>query len=393
LVNYGGNGATVTAVPDPAYMFLQWSDNSLSGAIRTDWNVTHNISATASFGIAMISVPPGMFTMGNGGWGDDLPSQSDELPQHQESLTGYLIVTAISPYKIGTYDVTNQQYADILNWASPSGDLTDSSGAAYTDGDVYAAGQLLLAVNDPHCQVTHANGVFGVRTRDGYSMAAHPVVCVTWYGAAMYCNWLSESQGLVPCYDTTTWTCNMVPGGIHNGYHLPTEAQWERAAAWDASLSQHRIYGFKSDWLFTLPLHGGDRCNYYIGSNVYVNPLGLTSEPFTSPVGWFNGLNISPNGGVQTVDSPSPVGPNPVGCYDMSGNVWQWCNDWYDDIYYQTCQTLGMVSDPTGPLSGTNRVTRGGGWNNSGYECRSARRYSFAPNYAGHSIGFRLSRF
>jgi formylglycine-generating enzyme required for sulfatase activity len=198
----------------------------------------------------------------------------------------------------------------------------------------------------------------------------HPVINVTWYGCVAFCNWLSEKEGLTPCYNLSTWALT-VP--YPNGYRLPTEAEWERAAAWDGS--KHWIYGSLSD-----TLTDNARCNYWGRAN----PLGLTSYPYTSPVGWFNGTNVSPNGSVQTVNSPSSVG-----AYDMSGNVWEWCHDWYGSSYYSG----GAMTNPVGPGSGGNRVLRGGGWFNSFYNCRAAlRSCSTFPDYWYLDIGFRLSR-
>jgi formylglycine-generating enzyme required for sulfatase activity len=110
-------------------------------------------------------------------------------------------------------------------------------------------------------------------------------------------------------------------------------------------------------------------------------------EPYTSPVGWFDGVNVSPNGNVHTVDSPSPVG-----CYDMSGNVWQWCNDWYADGGYPS----GAVTDPQGPSAGDRRVLRGGNCSYFyGGRCRTATRYDGYPDSINYleGIGFRVSRF
>jgi formylglycine-generating enzyme required for sulfatase activity len=325
----------------------------------------------------MVSVPAGTFTMGNSGVGDDAAyADASELPRHQVTL---------SAYDIGKFDVTNQEYADILNWALALGYVKNASGAAYEPGEVYAANQLLIYVwSYDTCQITYSDGQFSPKSRTGlpgttsYSMASHPVTFVTWFGAAMYCNWLSESQGLTPCYDTSTWTCNFAA----NGYHLPTSAQWERAAAWDGS--KHWIYGFMSD-----TLSGKDRCNYrdspYASPN-NVNPLGLTDGAPTSPVGWFNGLNVSPNGSIATVDSPSPVG-----CYDMSGNVEQWCNDWFE--MYSSAD----ATDPQGPASGTYRVLHGGHWNiASGLAtpttCRTSRRNWDVPDITGGARGLRVVR-
>ena len=337
--------------------------------------VTARDASATTGSIEMRDVPAGTFIMGNSRRGDDLDyGHADELPTHTVTL---------SAYQIGKYEVTNRQMCDVLNWALGRGYLKNSNGDAYAGGDVYASGQRLLVVSSSYCDVAYSGGAFTWKSRTGsggtlYSMQNHPVTCVTWYGCVAFCNWLSEKEGRTPCYNLSTWAL-IIP--YPNGYRLPTEAEWERAAAWDGS--KHWIYSFVSD-----TLTGDNRCNYYNGH--YVNPLGLTGYPYTSPVGWFNGLNVSPNGNVQTVDSPSP---SPVGAYDMSGNVWEWCHDWYNSSYYSG----GAMTNPTGPGSGSYRVLRGGGWLDDflfGFSfCRSAfRGNSFYPFYCYSDLGFRLSR-
>ena len=82
-----------------------------------------------------------------------------------------------------------------------------------------------------------------------------------------------------------------------------------------------------------------------------------------------------------------PVGsfpPNAWGLYDMHGNVWEWCSDWYDD------NPTGAQTNPTGPSSGSRRVGRGGGWLFDAQRCRSAYRYGFIPAFSYYHIGFRL---
>jgi formylglycine-generating enzyme required for sulfatase activity len=203
------------------------------------------------------------------------------------------------------------------------------------------------------------------------------VVYVSWYGAAAFCNWLSEMEGLTPCYDMTTanWPLKVAPPAS-GGYRLPTEAEWERAAAWDGT--KHWVYGFTSD-----TLAGNDQVNYHDDVFGLVNPLGFVDFPYTSPVGWFNGVNVSPNGNTTTQDSASPAG-----CYDMSGNVWQWCQDWYG-TYNSQAQTnpLGVLAD------GEYRVARGGSWRSAGDNyCRSAGRNSTLPSDSYYFFGFRLAK-
>ncbi|MEQ8702811.1 MAG: formylglycine-generating enzyme family protein [Phaeodactylibacter sp.] len=137
---------------------------------------------------------------------------------------------------------------------------------------------------------------------------------------------------------------NRMTGG---NYRLPTEAEWEYAARGGS-----RSRGYK-----------------YSGSN----NLGS--------VGWYRDNSGS---------KPHPVGkksPNELGLYDMSGNVWEWCSDWYDSDYYSS--TPGR--NPKGPGRGSYRVIRGGGWNNSAGICRASDRHDYGPDDRGSYLGFRLA--
>jgi len=316
----------------------------------------------------MVDVSAGWFEMGRP-YADE--GFEEELPVHEVYLDAY---------KIGKYPVTNQEYAHALNWANARGVLTDAKGNAYTAGLVFAYGKNMadtFSSND-HAEITYGDGIFRVRNRTGYnrqnfSMAHHPVVRVSWYGAIAFCNWLSEMNGLEQCYDTTDWT-RYEP--VRSGYRLPTEAEWERAAAWDAAGGgKHWRYGISSDEISIA------RANY-LGDSV-ANPLGLTTLPYTSPVGWYDGVNPAQlsNRSVFTKTSASPAG-----AFDMAGNVWEWCYDWYQADYY----AVSPEKNPSGPDSGTFRTLRGGAWNFNHRINRSAIRLRNAPETMLYVYGFRV---
>jgi formylglycine-generating enzyme required for sulfatase activity len=269
---------------------------------------------------------------------------------------GNLGSVTLSGYYAGKYEVTNNEYATVLNWALGRGYL-----ATVTSATVTSYGQELLDLDDPDCQITYSQGQFWLKVRDGQSMGNHPVVEVTWYGAVAYCNWLSEKDGFTPCYDLSTWE-RLWP--LQNGYRLLTEAEWERVAGWDTYWSYLWGYGFTSDTI------DRSRCNY-----VFSNPLGLTSGPSTTPAGYYNGHSAG------TLNSPSPVG-----AYDMSGNVWEWCHDRHGSY------PAPPLTNPTGPGSGYNRVLRGGSWTSDGSICRTTTRGSEGPNISYGYIGFRLAK-
>jgi sulfatase modifying factor 1 len=179
----------------------------------------------------------------------------------------------------------------------------------------------------------------------GWGRGQRPVTGVTWSDAVAYCNWLSEKEGLTPAYSGKgkVTTCDFAA----SGYRLPTEAEWEYAARGGPQSA-----GFS--------YAGGDDPN---------------------EVAWY-GQNSS--GMVQ------PVGlkkPNELGVFDMSGNAWEWCWDWYDDGYY----AASPADDPRGPLSGTVRARRSGACGEAQNALRVSFRSADAPSYAGAN-GFRLVR-
>ncbi|NRB53733.1 MAG: SUMF1/EgtB/PvdO family nonheme iron enzyme [Saprospiraceae bacterium] len=198
----------------------------------------------------------------------------------------------------------------------------------------------------------------------GWGRGKRPAIYVSWYDAIEYCNWRSSQDGLTPVYsinkrtqdpnnknryDDLKWKVTI--NWQANGYRLPTEAEWEYAARsrgkdqkWAGTSSESQLVSFANG--------KGDMDGY----------------EYTSPVGTFKA--------------------NDLGLFDMSGNVWEWCWDWYDGDYYAKSPN----SIPKGPNTGSYRVLRGGSWNLGPAFLRCADRFSYTPDGRNYDIGFRLSR-
>lgn len=166
----------------------------------------------------------------------------------------------------------------------------------------------------------------------------HPVIHLSWNDAVAYCYWLGKK--------------------LNTNIRLPTEAEWEYACRAGT----------------TTPFNTGDN---------------LTTEQAN-----YNGnypYNKNPRGKyLQRTTSIGSYPPNAWGLYDMHGNVYEWCNDWYDGKYYAMCKKQGIVGNPTGPETGSDRVLRGGRWDGGARNCRSARRGRCNPIDRSDAIGFRL---
>jgi formylglycine-generating enzyme required for sulfatase activity len=192
--------------------------------------------------------------------------------------------------------------------------------------------------------------------------ANYPIYYVNWYEALVFCNKLSVMEGLssayrisgstdpaawgtVPTSSNATWNAVEIVAGS-TGYRLPTEAQWEYAC------------------------RAGTTTAYNTGSTISDN------------TGWY-----SSNSGSKTHEV-GKKSVNAFGLYDMHGNVYEWCWDWYDSGYYSSNPT----NDPMGASSGSFRVLRGGGWIISAGPLRSAYRNSDNPNDRSYYVGFRLIR-
>lgn len=173
-----------------------------------------------------------------------------------------------------------------------------------------------------------------------------PVFMVSWHDAIAYCNWLSEKEKLSKYYKVDGTTVTIVDTA--KGYRLPTEAEWEFAAR-----GGNRSKG--------LPFAGGDVIN---------------------EVGWY----IDNAKGQTHPVAQKPA--NELGLYDMTGNVWEWVWDWYNDATYAQVASI----DPRGPQTGNYRVMRGGAWYNYGNYAQVTTRQNHDPGFRQNSVGFRVAR-
>ena len=179
-----------------------------------------------------------------------------------------------------------------------------------------------------------------------------PVETVSWFNAIEYCNRRSLLEGLIPAYiingTHVTWDRNA------NGYRLPTEAEWEYAC------------------------RAGTTTPFSTGNNITTNQANYNGNfPYNNNARGENRVRMTPVG---------TFAANPWGLFDMHGNVWEWCWDWFADY------SITALDNPTGAASGDVRALRGGSWINYGQNLRSADRFGNNPSRGSENIGFRLVR-
>jgi hypothetical protein len=190
-----------------------------------------------------------------------------------------------------------------------------------------------------------------------------PMVLESWFAALAFCRWLSDREGFDPDKNCLP-PLEQIVAAAHQadaaqpvtlelpydflsrpGYRLPTEAEWEYAC------------------------RAGTVTRYNFGND----------RQLLGRYGWFienSGNRTRPRGQLR---------PNDWGLFDMHGNVWEWCLDWWSDSI-----SLDRITDPAGPPVGQGRLVRGGGWSLTSRNCRSALRVSSPPNYRSTSYGFRV---
>jgi formylglycine-generating enzyme required for sulfatase activity len=294
---------------------------------------------TNSIGMKLRLIPAGEFQMGsrrtagetaaffNKTYGVDILKPEifeDEQPRHKVRIT--------TPFYLGTCHVTVGQFRRFVEDTLYKTDAQKS-------GEPGAVGW------DPEQKEFRFNSEYSWQNAGFPQTDEHPAVNLSWNDAVAFCRWLSRKEA--------------------ETYRLPTEAEWEYAcrAGTDTRFSS----GDDPETLVKV----GNVADATFAERFPERKMGLRASDgylFTSPVGSFR--------------------PNAFGLYDMHGNAWQWCADWYAADYYATSK----AEDPAGPASGKGHVMRGGSWCNWAVDARSAARHWSTPEGRGNFTGFRVAR-
>lgn len=213
----------------------------------------------------------------------------------------------------------------------------------------------------------------------GWGRERRPVVNLTWWDMVDFCNWLSLREGLKPAYNADHELIDAAGRPttdvkLVEGYRLPTEAEWEYAASGGHAREPgaRRFLFPGSDLIDEVAWYSGNTGDEWVfkGSATMVDysmhGAALYEGRSTQPVGLKK--------------------PNELGIYDLGGNVWEWCHDWYAE--YDGSPKL----DPVGAADGHVRVIRGGSWIFGANDCRTANRYWRGAYDKNFRIGFRIAR-
>lgn len=266
----------------------------------------------------MILIPGGYFQMGASA--DSLTSECDtfrEGCQKDWFLASEPVHTVLlSRYYIDVHEVTNEAYVAFMN---------ETGGSPCLD---------VPCLDGEQSRVSFQGGTYAVTEE----FSSEPVSGVTWFGASAYCVW--------------------------RGARLPTEAEWEKAAAWDNDGGSSYRYPWGNDF-------DGELVNFCDASCDAPQANADFNDGFAE---------IAPVASLEN-------GRSPEGLYDMAGNLWEWVVDWYALNYY----AQSAKSNPSGPADGQEKVVRGGSWYDTGNFTASAIRFPSAPDNADKTIGFRCA--
>lgn len=389
VADFTTSGATVTATGNPQFSGNTANDFSSPATYRVtaedgttqDYTVTVNIAATAA-------------EEGAGFDGTASPEDTGVLTLNESSETITMVyaqdqgsisfpaktddsgsATVTTKFWLAETEFTNTQAAEVLKWAYDNGRIVKTGGAhnEVNPSGVKYGTQKLIGFTQTHNRLNYYGGDFTVDS----GFENHPLVRVTWYGAVMLCNWLTEMRdghagNLVYEGITTNWThTDTTEDTLKNGYRLPSTDEWEYTARYlgttepstNGVLDTERKYGNDdanwTDGYYWTPGNyaSGATANYEIPEACWAVAVYTGSDP--AP------LTTAP------VKSLGEGSANTLGLYDMSGNVWEWCFT----------------------ANGSSRILRGGGWGNNDLILQVGNVGSnLVPGDAGDYLGFRLFR-
>jgi len=325
-------GVALTVLPASANFTNTITNAVAPGSGQRFYALQQDTPITSADGMALI--PAGTFTIG-----DTLDGETDAIPTNVH----------VSAFYMDTNLVSYSQWQSVYNWSLANGYGFDHGGSAKGNA------------------------------------ANQPVQTVDWYDVVKWSNARSQQAGLTPVYYTDSGLTLVYTSGVvgavyvnwtNSGYRLPTEAEWEKAARGGLS-------GLRFPW--------GDMISWS-QANYYGDPgsLGGLAYDFATA----NTLDPAFSGGTTCTSPAGCFGANGYGLYDMAGNVFEWCWDWYAPPPYPAGSPYLGGTDLRGSASSPehSRVLRGGIWNGWAYFARCAYRFDCYPTAVNNGFGFRCVR-